>query len=198
MGSASGATATALVLLVVLLLYGSDHKHARELFERAVNDVCGSFVEPARTTWVDITGRYRLEHAQVAPMVTLIDNWIEFTIRYVVPYTNRRSVKDRLFSRILDDIDQSGGRRRAGRREAARRRPAGARRAGPVAASGPATGLLRLRAGPEGRAQPWGRPQARRPRGPSTCEWGQPYRQVRTRRRTAGRDLSGLISARAW
>ncbi len=87
--------------------YGSDHKLARELLERAVADVCGSFVEPARETWTRITGRYKLEHAQVDPMVTLVanDNWIEFTLRYVIPYTKRRSVKDQLFMRILDDFD---------------------------------------------------------------------------------------------
>ncbi len=91
--------------------YGSDHRLARELLERAVADVCGEFVERAEKTWTGITGRYKLEHAQVAPMVTLVanDNWIEFTVRYVVPYTQRRSVKDQLFSRILDDVNASGG-----------------------------------------------------------------------------------------
>lgn len=91
--------------------YGSDHKLARRLLEQAVHDICGGFVEPARETWARITGRYKLEHAQVEPMVTLIanDNWIEFTLRYVVPYTKRRSVKDELFSRILEDFGESRG-----------------------------------------------------------------------------------------
>ena len=45
-------------------------------------------------------------------MVTLVanDNWLEFTLRYVVDYRRRRRVKDRLFSRILEEVDQSNNR----------------------------------------------------------------------------------------
>jgi hypothetical protein len=55
--------------------------------------------------------KYRVEHAQVEPMVTLVanDNWIEFTVRYVVPYTKRRGTKDVLFTRILTEVNASRG-----------------------------------------------------------------------------------------
>jgi len=55
--------------------------------------------------------RYRIENASVDPMVTVVanDNWMEFTIRYVVDYKRRRSTKDILFSRIIDEIDKSDG-----------------------------------------------------------------------------------------
>ena len=33
-------------------------------------------------------------------------NWIEFTLRYVVGYKERRTTKDRLFVRILEEIDK--------------------------------------------------------------------------------------------
>ena len=39
----------------------------------------------------------------------LNDNWMEFTARYVVPFDRRRTVKDRLFTRIMDEVDASGG-----------------------------------------------------------------------------------------
>lgn len=44
--------------------------------------------------------------------VTLIanDNWLAFTVRYVVDYRQRRLTKDRLFTRILEEIDQTEGR----------------------------------------------------------------------------------------
>ena len=47
--------------------------------------------------------------APVEPVVTMIanDNWLEFTLRYVVDYRKRRAVKDQLFTRILEEIDKS-------------------------------------------------------------------------------------------
>jgi hypothetical protein len=52
-----------------------------------------------------------IEHARVEPMVTLIatDNWMEFTVRYVVDFKRRRSTKDFLYQRILDAFDESNG-----------------------------------------------------------------------------------------
>jgi len=38
------------------------------------------------------------------------DNWLEFALRYVVDYRKRRFTKDRLFTRILEDVEQTEGR----------------------------------------------------------------------------------------
>ena len=35
------------------------------------------------------------------------EKWIEFTLRYVVDYKTRRTTKDRLFVRILEEIDKA-------------------------------------------------------------------------------------------
>jgi len=35
------------------------------------------------------------------------DNWIEFTVRYVVDYRKRCWMKDHLFTRILEEVDKS-------------------------------------------------------------------------------------------
>jgi hypothetical protein len=35
---------------------------------------------------------------------------MEFTVRYVVDYKRRRGTKDRLFTRILEEFDQTDGR----------------------------------------------------------------------------------------
>jgi len=35
------------------------------------------------------------------------DNWLEFTLRYIVDYRRRRTVKDQLFTRILEEVDKS-------------------------------------------------------------------------------------------
>jgi hypothetical protein len=45
-------------------------------------------------------------------MVTMVanDNWLEFTVRYIVDYRRRRSVRDQLFTRILEEVDASADR----------------------------------------------------------------------------------------
>ncbi len=52
-----------------------------------------------------------IEPATVRPTTTMIanQNWIEFTLRYVVDYKARRSTKDRLFTRLLEEIDKTDG-----------------------------------------------------------------------------------------
>lgn len=54
-----------------------------------------------------MTRRYLIEHASVQPMVAMSANAnaLEFTLRYVVDYKSRRLTKDRLFSRLLDELD---------------------------------------------------------------------------------------------
>ena len=42
--------------------------------------------------------------------VRATDNWIEFTARYIVDYKKRRATKDRLFTRMLEEIDRSENR----------------------------------------------------------------------------------------
>jgi hypothetical protein len=53
--------------------------------------------------------KYMIEQLGVEPMVTMIanDNWIEYTVRYVVDYQKRRRTKDQIFERILDELDRS-------------------------------------------------------------------------------------------
>jgi hypothetical protein len=65
----------------------------------------------AAEQWQRMLDKYRVEETPVAPVVSLVanDNWIEFTVRYAVHYKRRRITKDRLFSRILEEIDNSHG-----------------------------------------------------------------------------------------
>lgn len=59
----------------------------------------------------NIQNKYRLQDAQEEPIVYLIanDNWVEFTLRYVVSYKKRRTTKTILFSKILKEIDATNG-----------------------------------------------------------------------------------------
>jgi hypothetical protein len=38
------------------------------------------------------------------------DNWLEFTVRYIVDYKKRRLTKDQIFTRLLEEFDKTGGR----------------------------------------------------------------------------------------
>ncbi len=92
--------------------YGSDWKQAADLMQTAADDVCGDFAEKSKDAWRQVVRKYRIEEAQISPMVTLRadHNWIEFTVRYIVGYSQRRTTKDLLFRRILEDIDRSNNR----------------------------------------------------------------------------------------
>lgn len=92
--------------------YGGDRALARRILEDTVQDVVGDYTASAKQAWDAMLRTYRLEEARVDPMVTLAatDNWLEFTVRYVVDYRRRRSTKNALFTRILDAIDATDGR----------------------------------------------------------------------------------------
>ena len=95
--------------IMVPIKYGSDYRLARELIERVAEEIVGDYVQPAEQAWVPITQRFLIEAASVRPTTTITanHNWIEFTLRYVVDYRVRRSAKDRLFTRILEEIDKT-------------------------------------------------------------------------------------------
>jgi hypothetical protein len=55
--------------------------------------------------------KYLVEEATVNPIITLSlnDNWMDFTIRYVVDFKKRRGTKDRIYTQILDEIARTNG-----------------------------------------------------------------------------------------
>lgn len=92
--------------------YGSDWKAARTMLQVLVDDALTAYASEVRESWKTFVRRYRLEDANVDPAVTLAttDNWIEFTVRYVVDYRKRRGMKDYLFTKLLGRADASEGR----------------------------------------------------------------------------------------
>jgi small-conductance mechanosensitive channel len=95
--------------ITVPIKYGSDHNLAREIILTAGNNTVGEYVEHAQKNWKEMTRKYAVENAIIAPMVFLIanDNWMEFTLRYIVDFKKRRIAKDMLYVRILDAIAQT-------------------------------------------------------------------------------------------
>ena len=98
--------------IVIPVKYGSDYKLAREIFGKIADEITGEYTIAARDAWKEMVNKYLVEDAKVEPMIFLIanDNWMEFTVRYVVDYKKRRITKDQLFTRILEEIDKTDGR----------------------------------------------------------------------------------------
>ncbi len=91
--------------------YGSNYDKAKELILRIGNEVAGNLTEKSKAQWVNLQNKYRLEDAQTAPMISLIanDNWVEYTLRYVVSYKKRRATKTELFTKILNEVEATNG-----------------------------------------------------------------------------------------
>lgn len=98
--------------ITVPVKYGTDWKGAKVMLAKVADEVVGEYTAAAAASWKEITRSFLVEDAMVTPMVSMIanDNWIEFTVRYVTDFKFRRRTKDRLFTRILEEIDASNGR----------------------------------------------------------------------------------------
>ena len=98
--------------ITVPVKYGSDYRLARDTLQRVADEVVGDYATHARAAWKGVVERYLIEEETVEPTVTLIanDNWMEFTVRYVVDYKRRRVTKDQFFARILEELDKTDGR----------------------------------------------------------------------------------------
>lgn len=97
--------------ITVPVKYGSDHRLAREVLEKIANEVVGDYAGKAETAWQNFSKQFMLEEAVTAPIISLVanDNWMEFTVRYVVDFKKRRGTKDILFTRVLDEFDKTEG-----------------------------------------------------------------------------------------
>ncbi|WP_366187000.1 mechanosensitive ion channel domain-containing protein [Flavobacterium ovatum] len=91
--------------------YGSDYDKAKELLLEIGNKVAGDLTQQSKEKWEQLQNKFRLEEAQTDPMVSLIanDNWVEFTLRYVVSYKKRRATKTELFIQILKSFEATNG-----------------------------------------------------------------------------------------
>lgn len=83
--------------------YGSDYDKATALLLEIGKNVAGDLSQQSRERWHEMQNKFRLEDAQTESMVSLVanDNWVEFTLRYVVGYKKRRATKTELFTQIL-------------------------------------------------------------------------------------------------
>lgn len=91
--------------------YGSNYDKAKEILQSVGNEVVDTLTKETKMQWEVLQRSYRLENARIEPMVSLIanDNWVEFTLRYVVDFKKRRVTKTDLFTKILKEIEKTNG-----------------------------------------------------------------------------------------
>lgn len=88
-----------------------DYKYAKEIFTNILKEEVGDFADSSQKAWDNMIGKYDIENARVQPMITMVfdQNWITFTLRYVVDFKSRRSTKSNLSDKILTAINSSKG-----------------------------------------------------------------------------------------
>ena len=84
----------------------SDHELAREVFSKVVNDICEDYALKSEKGWKLMANKFRVEQANVRPTVRLKfdQNWITFTLRYIVDYKSRGITKDKIYTALLNEI----------------------------------------------------------------------------------------------
>jgi small-conductance mechanosensitive channel len=90
----------------------SDHRFAREMLLRVAEETVAHFLIEAGSAWKQITDNFRITNPRLEPIVALVVNGgcLEFTVSYIVDYTERTVMKDRLFTKIAEEITNSDGR----------------------------------------------------------------------------------------
>ncbi len=75
--------------------FNSNLELATSIIQTTGKEVASELSKPSKEKWSSLQNKYRLEDSQTEPMVSLIanDNWVEFTLRYVVDYKKRRTTK---------------------------------------------------------------------------------------------------------
>lgn len=88
-----------------------DFEWATTEFYTILSEVQADYEKKATLYWEKMTEKLMIENAQVEPMVkmTFNENWITFTLRYVVDYKKRRDVKDLISRKVLSMIRNSNG-----------------------------------------------------------------------------------------
>ncbi|MDO9494019.1 mechanosensitive ion channel family protein [Acetobacterium sp.] len=93
----------------VPIQYGSNYTLARKIIFDVGQEVVGEYSVEAEKQWEIMLKKFMIENASTHPTVTIIanDNWVEFSLRYVVDYKKRVGVKDQLFTKILEQVEAS-------------------------------------------------------------------------------------------
>jgi small-conductance mechanosensitive channel len=96
----------------VLFTTSSDSHLAREMLLQAAREAIGDYIVEAQASWKVMSDYYRGANPPLEPTVALAvtAGSLEFSVSYVVDYNKRTAMQDKLFSRIVQEVSNSGGR----------------------------------------------------------------------------------------
>ncbi|MGB9403223.1 MAG: mechanosensitive ion channel family protein [Candidatus Acidiferrales bacterium] len=96
----------------VVFTNSSDCRLAKEILLRAAKEAIGEYLAEAEASWKVVSDNFRSANPPLEPTVSLAVNAgsLEFTVDYVVDYSKRTAMKDRLFTRIVQEVANSDGR----------------------------------------------------------------------------------------
>ncbi len=97
--------------VTIPLKTGGDYEYAHAKFMEILNEVQGAYAVEAKKYWAKMTTIMMIENARVEPIVTMVfdQNWMTFTLRYVVDFKKRRGTKHLIFTKALDAVRNSNG-----------------------------------------------------------------------------------------
>ncbi|MDA3857719.1 MAG: hypothetical protein PF480_05685 [Roseovarius sp.] len=89
--------------------YGSDRKLAVQIIMDAIKPLSTDATQNMHADWDKRKENYAVEDAQIEPAVFLVanDNWLEYTVRYLVHYERRRITRSDLCEAIIMAIEKS-------------------------------------------------------------------------------------------
>jgi len=89
----------------------SDHVLARNVLLGIATEAVAGYRMEAEISWKRVTDNFRMEDVSLNPTVSLIvrNGMLEFTLSYIVDYTNRTSMQDRLFAEMVQAVHESNG-----------------------------------------------------------------------------------------
>src|SRR5580692_1795189 len=96
----------------VLFTTATDCQLARQMLLRTAKAAMGEYLVEAETSWKVMSEYYRGANPPLEPTVALVVNAgsLEFSVSYVVDYTKRTAMQDRLFTKIVQEVANSDGR----------------------------------------------------------------------------------------
>lgn len=96
----------------VVLTASSDCQFAKNVLTRIAKEVIGDYLAEAEVSWKAVSEYYETVSPALEPLITLVVNGgnFEFGVSYVVHYTKLTAVQDQMFTKIAQEVVNSGGR----------------------------------------------------------------------------------------
>lgn len=91
--------------------FGSDMELAKSIVIEVAQTHLSGFAKESIMEWKSVVDKYYIENANLDPTLalTITDNWMQFSLRYIVDYKKRRMTKDLLHQAILKKIEATEG-----------------------------------------------------------------------------------------